>query len=340
MTSNVTRFAIDVGEVLLGGDPADVAKARNRAGRILPPIVGFTAGCGLGAACDAALGTWSLALPAGLALLAFAMGFAAETDDGHTDEPVALFTTITLWHFDAARTRLTRGRRVLARWSAALADAARAAGPPLLFGLRLWASVCLALYVAFWLELDNPSWAGTSAVSAPAWCLRKGWYRIIGTFVGAVVIVILTAWFPQARAPFLVALALWGATCALVGVLRGGAGRLHGRDHRSRRARGDGRPERRCGLPARRHPCQRNLHRYCKRRHRSRGDRFRRRPAPARSIIRCPVSRNRGPVYRHVGAGRAGNAEDAACSARAGPAGHSARPGHRRGNRRILPAPL
>jgi uncharacterized membrane protein YoaK (UPF0700 family) len=82
MTSNVTRFAIDVGEVLLGGDPADVAKARNRAGRILPPIVGFTAGCGLGAACDAALGTWSLALPAGLALLAFAMGFAAETDDG------------------------------------------------------------------------------------------------------------------------------------------------------------------------------------------------------------------------------------------------------------------
>ena len=35
-------------------------------------------------------------------------------------------------------------------------DALRAAGPPLLFGLRLWASVCLALYVAFWLELDNP----------------------------------------------------------------------------------------------------------------------------------------------------------------------------------------
>jgi hypothetical protein len=29
-------------------------------------------------------------------------------------------------------------------------------GPPLLFGLRLWASVSLALYVAFWLELDEP----------------------------------------------------------------------------------------------------------------------------------------------------------------------------------------
>ena len=44
-----------------------------------------------------------------------------------------------------------------------LTDALTAAGPPLLFGLRLWVSVCLALYVAFWLELDNAYWAGTSA---------------------------------------------------------------------------------------------------------------------------------------------------------------------------------
>ncbi|MFZ3324874.1 MAG: DUF1275 family protein, partial [Methylocella sp.] len=61
MTTNVTRFAIDVGEVLLGGNPADVAKTRSRAARTLPPIVGFTAGCGLGAACEAAVGTWFLA---------------------------------------------------------------------------------------------------------------------------------------------------------------------------------------------------------------------------------------------------------------------------------------
>ena len=82
MTSNVTRFAIDVGEVLLGGDPVDVAKARNRAARTLPVIVGFAVGCGLGAACEAALGLRSLALPAGLALLAFAMGIVAEPDGG------------------------------------------------------------------------------------------------------------------------------------------------------------------------------------------------------------------------------------------------------------------
>jgi len=104
-----------------------------------------------------------------------------------------------------------------------LTDALRAAGPPLLFGLRLWASVCLALYVAFWLELDNAFWAGTTAAIA---CqphlgasLRKGWFRLIGTIIGAVAIVVLTACFPQDRAAFLVSLALWGAACALVATL-------------------------------------------------------------------------------------------------------------------------
>src|SRR5436309_12226830 len=96
-------------------------------------------------------------------------------------------------------------------------------GPPLLFGLRLWASVCLALYVAFWLELDTPSWAGTSAaiVCQPhlGASLRKGWYRLIGTVVGAVAIVVMTACFPQDRAAFFVTLALWGAACALVATL-------------------------------------------------------------------------------------------------------------------------
>src|SRR5467141_2032873 len=109
------------------------------------------------------------------------------------------------------------------RFSAALMDAARAAGPPLLFGLRLWASVCLALYVAFWLELDNAFWAGTSAavVCQPRLraSLRKGWFRMIGTVVGAVAIVVLTACFPQDRGTFMVSLALWGAACALVATL-------------------------------------------------------------------------------------------------------------------------
>jgi len=99
-----------------------------------------------------------------------------------------------------------------------LTEALRAAGPPLLFGLRMWASVCLALYIAFWLEVSEPFWAGASAaiVCQPhlGASLRKGWYRLIGTLVGAVMSVLLTACFPQDRVLFLAGLALWGAACA------------------------------------------------------------------------------------------------------------------------------
>jgi uncharacterized membrane protein YccC len=111
----------------------------------------------------------------------------------------------------------------VARWVDHASGALQAAGPPMLFGLRLWLSVCLALYVAFWLELPNAYWAGTSAaiVCQPhlGASLRKGWYRLIGTVIGAVAVVVLTACFPQDRAPFLVGLALWGAACAFVSTL-------------------------------------------------------------------------------------------------------------------------
>jgi uncharacterized membrane protein YoaK (UPF0700 family) len=80
MTSNLTRFAIDVGKLLRGGDPADMARSRSRAAQTLPVIVGFAVGCGLGAACEVAFGPWSLALPAGLALLAFPIGFVAQPE--------------------------------------------------------------------------------------------------------------------------------------------------------------------------------------------------------------------------------------------------------------------
>ncbi len=78
MTTNVTHFAVDLGKVLRGGDPAGIAQARNRAAHTLPVIVGFAVGCGVGSTCEVVLGLWSLALPAGLALLALAIGFAVE----------------------------------------------------------------------------------------------------------------------------------------------------------------------------------------------------------------------------------------------------------------------
>jgi uncharacterized membrane protein YoaK (UPF0700 family) len=81
MTTNITRLTMDIGDVLLARDPNDAAKARSRAKHTWPAVVGFALGCGLGAAGQAALGLWSLALPAGLALLALALGFSARLDD-------------------------------------------------------------------------------------------------------------------------------------------------------------------------------------------------------------------------------------------------------------------
>ncbi len=102
-------------------------------------------------------------------------------------------------------------------------EALRAAGPPLLFGLRLWASVSLALYLAFWLELDNPFWAATTAaiVCQPQLgaSLRKGWFRMIGTVIGAAMSMVLVACFPQDRILFLGSLAVWAAACAFAATL-------------------------------------------------------------------------------------------------------------------------
>src|SRR5580704_5101578 len=92
-----------------------------------------------------------------------------------------------------------------------LADTLANARGPLLFGVRLWASVCLALFVAFWLQLDEPFWAATSAavVCQPALgaSLRKGWFRTIGTVIGAVAIVVFAACFPRDRIAFFALLA-------------------------------------------------------------------------------------------------------------------------------------
>lgn len=109
-------------------------------------------------------------------------------------------------------------------------QALRASGAPFLFGLRLWAAVCLALFVAFWLELDNASWAGTTAalVCQPRLgaSMRNGWFRVVGTVVGAAAIVLLSAAFPQDRATFLIGLALLCGASAFVAAQLGNASAL------------------------------------------------------------------------------------------------------------------
>src|SRR5262249_10172633 len=89
---------------------------------------------------------------------------------------------------------------------------------PLLFGFRLWAAVSLSLFVAFWLELDQPAWAGASAaiMCQPQLgaSLRKCWFRMIGTAIVSAMVVVLAGLFPQDRFGFLALLALWGGICA------------------------------------------------------------------------------------------------------------------------------
>src|SRR5271157_2807478 len=106
---------------------------------------------------------------------------------------------------------------------ASLAEWLRAATPAFLFAMRMWVSVCLSLWVVFTLELDEPSWAATTAaiICQPVLgaSLRKAPFRLIGTVIGAIGIVILAALFRQSRVGFLVGLALWCAVSAFIATL-------------------------------------------------------------------------------------------------------------------------
>jgi len=104
-----------------------------------------------------------------------------------------------------------------------LAEWLSAATPAFLFALRLWASVCLTYYVTFALQLSDPTWAVTTAaiVCTPVLgaSLRKSFFRMIGTILGAIGIVILAALVRQDRIDFLVGLALWCAASAFIATL-------------------------------------------------------------------------------------------------------------------------
>jgi uncharacterized membrane protein YccC len=126
---------------------------------------------------------------------------------------------------EAVEARSERAARAgTQKWNAVVS-----ASPALLHGLRLTTSVCLALFIAYWLQLEQAHWAGTSAsiVAQPALgaSVRKGQFRGIGTIAGGTFIVLITAIFPQDHAGFLLCLTLWAAVCGfLAAILRNFAG--------------------------------------------------------------------------------------------------------------------
>jgi uncharacterized membrane protein YccC len=111
----------------------------------------------------------------------------------------------------------------IARLGGLVSCSIRAAAQPLLHGIQLAAAVSLALFVAFYLQLDTPSWAGTTAaiVCQPVVgsAILKGAFRLVGTAVGAVAAVTLTAIFPQDRAGFLFGMVVWVTACSFVSTL-------------------------------------------------------------------------------------------------------------------------
>jgi uncharacterized membrane protein YccC len=92
--------------------------------------------------------------------------------------------------------------------------------PRLSFAIRTWLASMLALWLAFFLQLDEPYWAGLTvwilAQPTPGATISRSIYRIAGTIVGAIMGVVLIAFFSQTPELFILALALWMATCTVI----------------------------------------------------------------------------------------------------------------------------
>ncbi len=91
---------------------------------------------------------------------------------------------------------------------------------PLAFSLRSWLASVLALFVAFYLQLDSPFWAAMAvwmvAQPTPGMAISKGFYRIVGTLIGSTMGVVLIALFAQTPELFIAALGVWTAVTTVI----------------------------------------------------------------------------------------------------------------------------
>lgn len=87
----------------------------------------------------------------------------------------------------------------------------------LIFAVRTTAASLIALYIAFLMNMDDPKWAAMTvwivAQSSRAMSVSKSIYRLMGTAIGVVVAVLLTAIFIQTPTLFLLVLASWIGLC-------------------------------------------------------------------------------------------------------------------------------
>src|ERR1700742_1205459 len=91
-----------------------------------------------------------------------------------------------------------------------------------LFSVKSFIAAMIALYIAFRLNLDEPSWSVTTVYIVSqqfaGMVLAKSFYRVLGTFIGAAASLLFVALFSNSPELFCLALALWmglGTTATL-----------------------------------------------------------------------------------------------------------------------------
>src|ERR1700716_861438 len=94
------------------------------------------------------------------------------------------------------------------------------------FALRIWAAMMLALYAAFWLQLERAASAAvTVAILARptrGQADQKAVYRVLATIIGVVASFVIAGLFPQSRSLFVIGFAAWLGLCVYVGGLLDG----------------------------------------------------------------------------------------------------------------------
>src|ERR1700686_3674272 len=94
------------------------------------------------------------------------------------------------------------------------------------FALRIWAAMMVALYAAFWLQLDSASSAavtvGILALPTRGQVYQKAVYRVLATIIGVVASFVIAGLFPQSPGLFVIGFAGWLGLCIYVGGLLDG----------------------------------------------------------------------------------------------------------------------
>jgi uncharacterized membrane protein YccC len=88
------------------------------------------------------------------------------------------------------------------------------------FGVRNWAAMMLALYLAFWLQLENALSAavcvGILSLPTRGQAAEKAFWRLLGTVIGIAAGFVIAGVFNQLREPFIIAYAAWLGLCVFV----------------------------------------------------------------------------------------------------------------------------